>query len=113
MNFFLRNPGYCAKHPAWAWRATRAHRVWVVGKICAWCGGTDGVEAHDVIPTRELKTLAQALDSRNWWPLCRKMDCHRSLGHMGNYTTGINPVVREDCDEHHRLMDYRRMGRGQ
>lgn len=113
MNFFTRNLGYCVRNPLRSWKQTRAHAIWVVGKLCAWCGGDEGVEVHDVIPVRDMHTEAEALDSRNWWPLCRKMGCHRGMGHMGNYTTGINPVVREDCEEHHRLMDYRRMGRGQ
>ena len=82
---------------------------------CAWCGGTASLEVHHIIPFH--LDISKELDDSNLITLCETTggdpsgNCHLKHGHPVivngqvtgyNFRTGINPNVRQDCDNHNK-----------
>ena len=62
---------------------------------CAACGQTDHLQVHHIIPFNVDPT--KELDESNLITLCEdEYDCHRIIGHTGNFRK-VNPNVREDA----------------
>jgi 5-methylcytosine-specific restriction endonuclease McrA len=84
MSFVSRNLGFCMASPARTWRVQKLCREHVrLHPQCLWCGGTRGVEAHHLHPVSKYPHLSE--DPENLRSLCRSKECHRVLGHMGDY----------------------------
>lgn len=67
-------------------------RVFLDGKSCAACGGTDGIEAHHVLPVHLYPEHELRVDFLV--ALCRTH--HLEIGHAGDWRA-FNPRVIEDA----------------
>lgn len=77
------------------WPSFRGH--FLVGKVCAVCGGTTRLQAHHIKPYHIHPELE--LSEGNLIALCEgnpNVNCHLFFGHLGNYK-GWNPVVKRDA----------------
>lgn len=65
---------------------------------CVACGSKKKIEVHHIVPFHTAPFLE--LSSYNLLTLCERkkygINCHLSLGHIGNYRE-INPDVKEDA----------------
>lgn len=97
LRFIVRNPRYAAQNVRNLSAVHRAMKAYHAEfPCCRWCGGTEDVETHHIKPVRERPDLAA--EKTNFWSLCRRMDCHRVVGHFGDYKRS-NPHVVECCME--------------
>lgn len=77
------------------WSSVRAAFLAKNGS-CAACGQTDHLQVHHIIPFNVDPT--KELDESNLITLCEdEYDCHRIIGHTGNFRK-VNPNVREDAN---------------
>jgi len=77
----------------------------IVVSPCSWCGGTNNVEVHHIIPQAECKRIGRPdliYDTNNMVCLCRGKDgkgCHFYVGHHGvswSYVfTNVTAVINE------------------
>lgn len=69
---------------------------------CQWCCGTEGLEAHHIIPfsvNRRRELLPENLIT-----LCDGPNrCHFRYGHLGNWKK-FNPMIRTDCKARNTLV---------
>jgi len=81
-------------------------KTWkVVITPCAWCGATNNIEVHHIIPQEECKRIGRPdliYDTNNMVCLCRGSDgkgCHFYIGHHGiSWTTvftNVTNVIKE------------------
>jgi hypothetical protein len=69
----------------------RQMQKWLVGKVCAVCGGVKRLQAHHLFPRHIWPQLMWMPEF--WYPLCRgnpTIDCHCTVGHGGDFK-GYNP----------------------
>jgi len=76
----------------------------VVVTPCAWCGATNNIEVHHIIPQAECKRIGRPdliRDTNNMVCLCRGKDgkgCHFYIGHHGiswaTVFTNVMDVIR-------------------
>lgn len=66
--------------------------------VCQYCGGTENLEVHHIIPFHVDRSLE--LDERNLITLCEAegKKCHFIHGHCGDWKK-INLMIRLDCAE--------------
>jgi len=79
------------RHPQWS----RIRKQFLLGKVCAVCGGKKSLEAHHIIPFHANPTLE--LKKSNLIALCegkKTILCHLVIGHGGNYKD-VNPYCKE------------------
>ena len=85
------------------WRAVRAAFL-INNNSCAACGQTDHLQVHHIIPFNI--DPSKELDESNLITLCEdEYDCHRIIGHTGNFKKA-NPSVREDAAK--ELLKYKK-----
>jgi 5-methylcytosine-specific restriction endonuclease McrA len=76
------------------WYTVRSHFL-IKNSSCAACGQTDHLQVHHSVPFHIDPT--KELDESNLITLCEdEYDCHRIIGHTGNFRKE-NPSVREDA----------------
>lgn len=85
-----------------------AHEHLLKEPNCQWCGGTEKLQVHHIIPFSE--DSSQELNPLNLVTLCEKKggvcppgECHLRHGHLGNFRNS-NPRIREDCEAHALLL---------
>jgi len=81
---------------AYAPNVGETSKVWkVVITPCAWCGATNNIEVHHIIPQAECKRIGRPdliYNTNNMVCLCRGKDgkgCHYYIGHHGRGWTNI------------------------
>jgi 5-methylcytosine-specific restriction enzyme A len=83
-------------------------RIWLVGKVCAGCGGKNKLEVHHKVPFHVDRT--KEMDPENWLCLCESKkngkNCHLWEGHNGNYRS-FNPNVEEDSGRSKQRIESR------
>ena len=77
-------------------RFERESRQWLIGRVCACCGCTTGLQTHHIKPFHLFPELE--MDPANWLALCgpTELNCHLRIGHLGNFKW-YNPRVVELC----------------
>ena len=89
---FIRNLfGVVVEGRSSQWPKVRAAHLKVQPE-CQWCGTTEGVEVHHVVPVHRVKELE--LDPTNLISLCGHD--HLAVGHLMNWLSW-NVSVRDDC----------------
>jgi len=88
---------------AWSGPVGSTSEWGIVITPCAWCGGTNDIEVHHIVPQHVRPDLAR--DTNNMVCLCRKngKGCHYYIGHHGKGWTFVFTNV----------MDVIRAGRGE
>ena len=81
------------------WAAVRRRHL-TRQPACQWCGGTQDVEVHHIMPFHLHRELE--LEPRNLVTLCEHgdLDCHLRHGHLGNWRS-FNPFILHDIRTHH------------
>lgn len=93
MSFETRNLWWCVTNVRHVYRVRKAMRLFkATHGSCAWCGRTKGIHVHHVLPVKTHPWLADD-GERNMISLCGKR-CHLTLGHLGNWRTSNQAVVR-------------------
>jgi hypothetical protein len=62
----------------------------VICDPCAWCGETNGIEVHHIVPQHIAPERAH--DTNNMICFCRR--CHYVLGHRCCWTNAVTNIVR-------------------
>jgi 5-methylcytosine-specific restriction enzyme A len=79
------------RNPKWS----KESKEWMGDKPCAVCGGIKNRNVHHMVPFHI--DPSREMDSTNWIVLCdadkNGMNCHLSMGHLGNYKSYNSNVV--------------------
>jgi 5-methylcytosine-specific restriction endonuclease McrA len=78
------------------------HRHLKKEPTCQWCGSLEKPQVHHILPFHLFPD--KELDDSNLITLCEveSISDHLEKGHLGNFKTGFNPQIREQCNERNR-----------
>ena len=98
VRYVIRNPSELTRgvrRLAKVRRAMRAFRSKPENAQCAWCGRSNRLEVHHIVPVSVAPHLAA--DQNNMIMLCRKPPCHQTIGHNGDFRGRYVQNVQEIC----------------
>jgi len=99
VKFMYRNPSYVTNgvRRLWATRkAMNSFRDKAENQSCAFCGRSARLEVHHIEPVSVAPDKAD--DEDNMIMLCRKPECHKMIGHDGDFRTRFVENVRDICE---------------